>query len=178
MTRLLSTNSLLLILLLVFGVSVVPAIGQLRPADEPDTNTDAPEVNNGSQDADQEDPSEAKDPEKKKEEDTPPPRQKILGMDPNMALMLLLLGGFVVLYVIMGRGRRKQQQKRKEMLESLKKGDKVITIGGIQGTVMEVKGNEITVKVDETNNIRMKFARWSVQSVGEEPAEQSPHEQR
>jgi preprotein translocase subunit YajC len=91
-------------------------------------------------------------------------------------VMLLMLGGIVVLYIIMGRGRRKQQQKRKEMLEQLKKGDKVVTIGGIEGTVMDVKNNEITVKVDETNNIRMKFARWAVQSVGEEPGEENPHQ--
>jgi preprotein translocase subunit YajC len=90
--------------------------------------------------------------------------------------LLLMLGGVVVLYIIMGRGRRKQQHKRKEMLESLKKGDKVVTIGGIEGTVMDVKNNEITVKVDETNNIRMKFARWAVQSVGEEPTEETPQQ--
>jgi preprotein translocase subunit YajC len=92
-------------------------------------------------------------------------------------MLLLMLGGFMVLWIFMGRSRRKQQQKRKEMLSQLKKGDKVITIGGILGTVMEVRANEISVKVDETNNTRMHFARWAIQSVGEEATDESPHQQ-
>jgi len=82
--------------------------------------------------------------------------------------IFIMLGGIVLLYVFMGRGRRKQEAKRKEMLSSLKKGDKVVTIGGIMGTIMDARPEEITVKVDETNNVRMKFARWAVRGVGEE----------
>ena len=52
------------------------------------------------------------------------------------------------------------------MLNELKKGDKITTIGGIVGTVIEVRDDEVTVKVDETNNIRMKFARWAIRGVG------------
>ncbi|MFP4355598.1 MAG: preprotein translocase subunit YajC [Phycisphaerae bacterium] len=92
-------------------------------------------------------------------------------------MLLLMLAGFMVLWIFMGRSRRKQQQKRKEMLGQLKKGDKVITIGGILGTVMEVRANEVSVKVDETNNTRMHFARWAIQSVGQEPTDDNPNQQ-
>ncbi|HUT02196.1 MAG TPA: preprotein translocase subunit YajC [Phycisphaerae bacterium] len=85
----------------------------------------------------------------------------------GMWFYVVLLGGFVLLYFWMGRGRRKQEAKRKEMLTTLKKGDKVVTIGGIMGTVIETRPEEVTVKVDETNNVRMKFARWSIRGVGE-----------
>jgi preprotein translocase subunit YajC len=81
--------------------------------------------------------------------------------------LVLMLGGFLLLIFWTGRGRRKEQQRRKEMLENLKKGDKVVSIGGIVGTVMEVKGDEITVKVDESSNVRMKFARWGIRGVGD-----------
>jgi preprotein translocase subunit YajC len=91
--------------------------------------------------------------------------------------MIILLGGFVLLYVWMGRGRRKQEAKRKEMLAALKKGDKVVTVGGIMGTVMDASKDELTVKVDETNNVRMKFARWAVRGVGED-ARQSTEEKK
>jgi preprotein translocase subunit YajC len=87
--------------------------------------------------------------------------------------MIILLGGFVLLYVWMGRSRRKQETKRKSMLSTLKKGDKVTTIGGIVGTVIEARPDELTVKVDETNNVRMKFARWAVRDVGDQ-ARQEP----
>jgi len=82
--------------------------------------------------------------------------------------MIILLGGFVLLYVWMGRSRRKKETQRKQMLSELKKGDKVTTIGGIVGTVIEARPDELTVKVDENNNIRMKFARWAVRGIGDQ----------
>lgn len=86
----------------------------------------------------------------------------------------ILLGGFVLLYVWMGRSRRKQESKRKEMIANLKKGDKIVSIGGIVGTVIEARTDEITVKVDETNNVRMKFARWAIRGVGEDAKSETP----
>jgi len=90
------------------------------------------------------------------------------GQGPDMWLFAVLLGGVVLMWIWMGRGRRKQEAKRKEMLSNLKKGDKIVSIGGVIGTVIEAKPEEITVKVDETNNVRMKFARWAIRGVGEE----------
>jgi preprotein translocase subunit YajC len=85
-----------------------------------------------------------------------------------MYLFLVLLGGVVLMWIWMGRGRRKQDAKHKEMLANLKKGDKIVSIGGIIGTVIEVRPDEVTVKVDETNNVRMKFTRRAIAAVGEE----------
>jgi len=95
----------------------------------------------------------------------------------SMAPLLLMLGGFILLWMWMGRGKRKQQQQRKQMIAALKKGDKVVTIGGVVGTVMEVRGDEITVKVDESNNVRMRFARWSIRGVGEGFKNENPDAQ-
>ena len=92
----------------------------------------------------------------------------------SMKFPALMIGGFILLYVWMGRGRKKQKKKREEMLESLKKGDKITTIGGIVGTVIEVRDDEVTVKVDENNNVRMKFARWSVRGVGDAGRAENP----
>ena len=97
---------------------------------------------------------------------------------PNWTFPLILIGGFFLLYFWMGRGRRKQESKRKEMLANIKKGDKVTSIGGIVGTVMEVREDEVVVKVDETNNVRMHFARWSIRGVGEEGKQEKPEDKR
>ncbi len=87
--------------------------------------------------------------------------------------LLIFLGGAIVLmYVWMGRSRKKQEAKRKEMLSQLSKGDKVLTIGGIAGTVIETKGDEVVIKVDETSNVRMRFARWAIRGVGADAAKQ------
>ena len=81
--------------------------------------------------------------------------------------LLAMLGAIFVLFILSGRGRRKQESKRKEMISSMKKGDRVTTIGGIIGTVIEVKPDEIIVKVDEQNNVRMHFVPSAIHNVGD-----------
>ncbi|MHC4563108.1 MAG: preprotein translocase subunit YajC [Planctomycetota bacterium] len=90
----------------------------------------------------------------------------------------LMLGAFVLMYLFMGRNRRKQESKRREMLAALKKGDKVTSIGGVCGTVIEVKDDEVVVKVDETNNIRMRFARWAIRGVGDTAKAEKPADEK
>lgn len=97
-----------------------------------------------------------------------PPNQSpcaFFGGDPTIPIIVMV--GILLMYVWMGRSRRKQEKARKNLLSSLKKGDKITTIGGIVGTVIEVRDNEVTVKTDESNNVRMKFARWAIRDVGE-----------
>ena len=96
------------------------------------------------------------------------------GLFGSMKLMFIMLGGFFLLYIWMGRSRRKQRRQRQEMLTALKKGDKITSIGGIVGTVIEVRDDEVTVKVDETGNVRMKFARWAIRGVGEAGKAEDP----
>ena len=67
-----------------------------------------------------------------------------------IGLMLL------VIYFLLFRAPRKKQQEHKQMVQSLKKNDRVRTIGGIIGTVVDIKGDEITLKVDESNNTKIK----------------------
>jgi len=81
--------------------------------------------------------------------------------------LIALMVGVLALYIWMGRGRRKTEAKRKALLSNIKKGDKITTIGGIIGTIIEMKENEVTIKTDESNNVRMKFARWAIRDVGE-----------
>jgi preprotein translocase subunit YajC len=63
---------------------------------------------------------------------------------------------FVMMYFILFRGPRKKQQQHKQMVQSLAKNDKVRTIGGIIGTVVDIKDDEITLKIDESNNTKIK----------------------
>ncbi len=72
-------------------------------------------------------------------------------------LNFILLGlMFVVMYLLLFRGPRKKQQQHKQMVQQLEKNDRVRTIGGIIGTVVDVKADEITLKVDESNNTKIK----------------------
>lgn len=69
---------------------------------------------------------------------------------------------FVIMYMFLFRGPRKKQQEHAKMVESLKKNDRVQTIGGIFGTVIDIKGDEITLKVDEANNTKIKVCRSAI----------------
>ncbi len=72
---------------------------------------------------------------------------------------LIFLGlMFVLMYFILFRGPRKKQQQHKQMVQSLRKNDRVRTIGGILGTVVDIKPDEITLKVDESTNTKIKVA--------------------
>lgn len=77
---------------------------------------------------------------------------------PMMYNYLLIGLMFVVMYFILFRGPRKKQQQHQKMVQTLKKNDRVRTIGGIIGTVVDVKDDEITLKVDESNNTKIKVA--------------------
>ncbi len=78
------------------------------------------------------------------------------------ASLLPLLLIFVVMYVLLLRGPRKQQQQQKQMIQSLKKNDRVRTIGGIYGTVMEVRGDEVILKIDESNNTKIRISASAI----------------
>lgn len=69
----------------------------------------------------------------------------------------------VIMYFLMIRPQNKKQKEMQKMLDALKKGDKVVTIGGIHGTVANVKEKVITVKVDD--NCEMDFNRTAIASV-------------
>ncbi|MHC4119558.1 MAG: preprotein translocase subunit YajC [Planctomycetota bacterium] len=68
----------------------------------------------------------------------------------------------VMMYLILFRGPRKKQQQHKQMMQELKKNDKVQTIGGIIGTVVDIKDDEVTLKIDESNNTKMKILRSAI----------------
>jgi preprotein translocase subunit YajC len=81
--------------------------------------------------------------------------------------MIMIFGVLAIFMFITSNSRKKQQRKHQDMLSNLKKGDKVVSIGGIVGTIVECREDEIVVKTDETNNTRMKFARWAIRGTGE-----------
>lgn len=74
---------------------------------------------------------------------------------------------FVIMWVFMILPQRREKKKHEALVASLKKGDKVETIGGILGTVLEVRDREVVVKVDEGSNAKIRFSRSAIRSVTE-----------
>ena len=73
---------------------------------------------------------------------------------------------FVVFYFILIRPQRKKDKQVKEMLNNLKAGDRVCTIGGIYGTIVGIKDDTVTLAVGRSDT-NMVIARWGIRSVEE-----------
>jgi preprotein translocase subunit YajC len=80
---------------------------------------------------------------------------------------LLMVGGIIlVFYFFMIRPQQKKQKEEKMFRESLKKGDKVITIGGIHGRIAAIEDDGIFVEVD--NGVKLKFDKTAIRPAGQE----------
>ena len=72
---------------------------------------------------------------------------------------------FLVMIFLSGRAQRAERKKKEALLSALKKHDRVQTIGGVLGTITEIKGDEVILRIDDANNTRMHFARSAIQQV-------------
>ena len=90
-----------------------------------------------------------------------------------MWIMLLLI--FVVMWLFMIRPQRQQQKKLEEFRKALKKGDKVVTAGGIYGTIAEVSEGERTVLIKVDGDVKLRVDKASLQKdFSETEAPQQP----
>ncbi len=77
----------------------------------------------------------------------------------------LITFGLIILifYFLMIRPQKKRDKEARDMLAAMKKGDKVVTIGGIRGTVAVVKESTVIIKVDD--NTRIEFSKNAISQV-------------
>jgi preprotein translocase subunit YajC len=80
------------------------------------------------------------------------------GFDWTIIIFLVLI--FAIFYFLLIRPQRKRQKEQRELMEGLKRGDKVITAGGIYGVVESVSEDSVLVKVD--SGATMRVAKSSV----------------
>ena len=86
----------------------------------------------------------------------------------SMWIMLALI--FVVMWFFMIRPQRKQQKEMENFRNSLKNGDKVVTIGGIYGTIAEVKENYVLLEVDK--DVKIRVNKQAIQKDYTDPTRQ------
>ena len=85
-----------------------------------------------------------------------------------MWIMLALI--FVVMWFFMIRPQKKQQKELQNFRDALKKGDKVVTIGGIYGTISEVKEDSVLIEVD--NNVKIRVSKQALVKDFSDPSRQ------
>ena len=82
------------------------------------------------------------------------------GMMSTVIMMVAMLGIF---YFMLIRPENKRKKEAEQMRSSVRKGDKITTIGGIIGTVVDVKENNIVIETS-ADLVRIEFAKWAISS--------------
>ncbi len=82
---------------------------------------------------------------------------------PTVGFFVPLIIILFIFYILIWLPQKKERKKTEEMRASLKKGDKVVTAGGIRGIIANVKEDIITVKV--ADNVKMDFSRSAISQV-------------
>jgi preprotein translocase subunit YajC len=85
------------------------------------------------------------------------------GFAPSQFIFLIVI--VVIMYMLLFRGPKKKQQEHQKMVSALAKNDRVRTIGGIFGTVLDVRDDEIVLKIDESSNTKMRISPSAVATV-------------
>lgn len=83
----------------------------------------------------------------------------------NYTQIILMVGLLALMYFMMIRPQQQQAKKRKEMLDSIKVGADVVTIGGLHGTVSAIDDNTVRLKV--ASGVELTFNRSAVGAVRE-----------
>lgn len=84
------------------------------------------------------------------------------GFPPLIIIMFLVITMMIVFSIL---GQRRERKKRESLIRAVKKHDKVQTIGGVIGSIVELKPDFVVLKVDESSNTRITFARSAIQQV-------------
>lgn len=85
------------------------------------------------------------------------------GEGSGFVTIMPLLAMFAIFYFLLIRPQQKKQRKHREMLQTLKKGDRVITQGGIHGTVMKVKEDIVVLQIAE--QVRVEVAKSAITAL-------------
>lgn len=79
------------------------------------------------------------------------------------SLLLPFLLVFIVFYFFIIRPQKKREDTRKTMIEAVKKGDRIVTIGGVHGTVTKVDEGSVLAQVDD--NVKLRFEKSAISAV-------------
>lgn len=100
----------------------------------------------------------------------PPPE----GGPPQWIGSVIMFGAIgAIFYFLLIRPQAKQEKERRAMLDALKKRDRVVTGGGLIGSVSDIRDDEVTLRISENPDVKVRVRRSSVVEVLKESAEPS-----
>ncbi len=79
----------------------------------------------------------------------------------SMVMTLVMFGAIIlIMYFLMIRPQQKRQKEHRTMLESLRKGDKIITASGMHGTITDIDGNVMTIQI--ADNVKIQIEKTAI----------------
>lgn len=96
---------------------------------------------------------------------TPAYAQTAAGPDPITSLLLPMALLFVIMYFLIIRPQQKRAKEHKQMIDSLRRGDEVITAGGLYGKVTKVKDGEEEIEIEISDGVKVRMVRAMISGV-------------
>ncbi len=81
----------------------------------------------------------------------------------NPLFMLVMI--FIFIYFVLIRPEKRRADEKAQLLSALSKNDRVITTGGMYGTIVNLKDDEVTIRVDDQAKVKIRFLRSAIASV-------------
>lgn len=89
--------------------------------------------------------------------------EQLLGLGKYSGMILTFVVWIAVFYFLLILPNKKKQKKQKEMMDSLKEGSEVVTVGGIKGTIVSVSEDCVEVRVDK--GVKITFTKGAISRV-------------
>jgi len=87
-----------------------------------------------------------------------------------ISMIVMIVAMVAIMYFLMIRPQRKKEKAVKNMLDALKPGDQICTIGGLYGTIKAIKDDRVFITMGSLQNV-IVIAKWAVRSVEDVPLE-------
>ena len=94
-------------------------------------------------------------------------------MNESSASLMMLVVLMVVFYFLLIRPENKRKKQAQAMRDSLTVGDEITTIGGVVGTICQVKEDTIIIETS-ADRVRMEFTKWAISTKGTQSTENAP----
>jgi preprotein translocase subunit YajC len=85
------------------------------------------------------------------------------------SMLVMLVPMFIIFYLLIIRPENKRRKEKESLLGAIKPKDKVTTIGGQYGTVVEIDGDDVILLVDSKKDVKMRFRRSAIDSIETPP---------
>ncbi len=80
-------------------------------------------------------------------------------------IVMFVLPIVIIMYFFFIRPQKKKEKEKQQMIDNLKKGDRVTTVGGILGKVVNVSEDKVTLLIDEKKDVKMKFVKPAIINI-------------